>query len=189
MATLTIVPQDRDQQVADRTRSASDGRAQQTVALVATLRESQDTVPDLQARIRAVETSLRASLGRSPRPSELAEHLHVPLPEVVEALGAHGCFRTSVIDGIVGDGSTTVADLLGWDDGELASLEARLVLGTVLSRLSERDRRILSRRHVDERTQRELADGVGLTQAQVSRILHGILHRLRRELAGPTPAA
>lgn len=83
----------------------------------------------------------------------------------------------------------TIADLLGWDDTGLASVEARLVLGTAVSELSERERRILQWRCVDERTQQEIADLVGLTQAQVSGILTRVLARLRAGSTEPQPAA
>lgn len=55
--------------------------------------------------------------------------------------------------------------------------------------MPERERRILQWRFVDERTQQEIADLVGLTQAQVSRILTRILAHLRADLTEPLPAA
>ncbi len=146
-------------------------------------------VQELQVRLGAAEEELHARLGRSPRPSEIAEHLGADVDDVVEALSADGCFRPASIDSSPGDDSGTLADVLGWEDRGLVSLEARLVLGTALDRLSERDRRILQWRFVDERTQQEIADLVGLTQAQVSRTLTRILQRLRADLTEPLPAA
>jgi RNA polymerase sigma-B factor len=146
-------------------------------------------VQDLQARIQRAEHELGAQLGRSPRPTEVAAHLGADLDDVIEALSATSCFRPTSIDSPTGNGSDTIADLLGWDDTGLASVEARLVLGTAVSRLSERERRILQWRFVDERTQQEIADLVGLTQAQVSRILTRVLARLRAGLTEPLPAA
>ncbi|WP_210441416.1 SigB/SigF/SigG family RNA polymerase sigma factor [Nocardioides xinjiangensis] len=146
-------------------------------------------VQELQVRLGTAQDELHAQLGRSPRPSELAAHLDVELDEVVEALSADGCFRPTSIDSHAGEGQGTLADLLGWEDRGIASLEARLVLDTAISRLSERERRILQWRFIDERTQQEIADRVGLTQAQVSRILTRILARLRADLTEPVPAA
>jgi RNA polymerase sigma-B factor len=146
-------------------------------------------VQELQARIAPAQDELQARLGRSPRTSEVAEHLGVTTDEVAEALAAGGCFSVASIDTSTGDGDTTVADLLGWEDRDLESLEARLVLDTAVARLPERERRFLEWRFVDERTQQEIADQVGLTQAQVSRILKRILGRLRSDLGEPVPAA
>jgi RNA polymerase sigma-B factor len=58
-----------------------------------------------------------------------------------------------------------------------------VVLAPVLSRLSPRDQRIVHLRFVEERTQQEIAETIGLTQAQVSRVLTRILDELRTSLA------
>ncbi len=144
---------------------------------------------ELQARIATAEQDLLASLGRSPQPSEIAAHLGADLDDVVEALSADGCFRPTSIDASAGNGDDTIASLIGWHDPGLASVEARLVLGTALADLPERERRILHWRFVDERTQAEIADLLGITQAQVSRILSRVLRHLRAGLTEPAPAA
>jgi RNA polymerase sigma-B factor len=140
-------------------------------------------VQELQARIATVQHELEAALGRSPRPTELAAHLEVELDDVVEALSADGCFRPTSIDGGDEQGVGSVADTLGSDERGFATLEARLVLSSALGRLPERERQIIHWRFVDERTQQEIADLVGLTQAQVSRILARALQRLRGDLS------
>ena len=147
-------------------------------------------VQQMQARIKDAQHELEAQLGRSPRPSEIAAHLGVEADEVIEALAADGCFRPASIDS-KGDAQErgTIADVLGHDDRGFASLEAKLVLDTAVSRLSDRERLILRWRFEDERTQQEIADLVGLTQAQVSRTLTRILRRLRTDLSEPLTAA
>ncbi len=147
-------------------------------------------VQQMQARIREAQHELEAQLGRSPRPSEIAEHLGEEVDEVVEALAADGCFRPASID-TKGDAQErgTIADVLGHDDRGFAALEAKLVLDSAVSRLSDRERLILRWRFEDERTQQEIADLVGLTQAQVSRTLTRILSRLRTDLSEPLTAA
>jgi len=147
-------------------------------------------VQQLQARIKDAQLELEAQLGVSPRPSEVAAHLGVGTDEVVEALAADGCFRPASIDSRgVAQEHGTIADALGDDDRGYATLEARLVLDTAVSRLSDRERLILRWRFEDERSQQEIADLIGLTQAQVSRTLAKILGRLRSDLAEPLTAA
>ena len=147
-------------------------------------------VQQMQARIKDAQHELESLLGASPRPSQIAAHLGADVDEVVEALAADGCFRPASIDG-KGDEQErgTIADVLGHEDREIAVLEARLALDTVVSRLSQREQQILRWRFVDERTQQEIADLVGLTQAQVSRTLTKILARLRTDLSEPLSAA
>jgi RNA polymerase sigma-B factor len=133
---------------------------------------------------------VEAQLGGSARPSGIAAHLGVEVGEVAEALAADGCFRPASIDGR-GEAQEhgAIADVLGHDDRGFASLEARLVLDSAVSRLSDRERLILRWRFEDERSQQEIADFVGLTQAQVSRTLTRILGRLRTDLSEPLTAA
>ncbi len=145
-------------------------------------------VQDLQARIATAQRELEAELGRSPRPSEVARHLDEGIDDVVEALSADGCFTPTSLDGTVGDGTSTLGDLLGADDRAMESAEARVVLDPVVRTLSERDRRIVRLRFFDECTQQEIAEDIGLTQAQVSRVLTRILAVLRERLGEPSPA-
>lgn len=140
-------------------------------------------IQELQARIAGAQEELGGRLGRSPRPTEIAAHLGAGLDDVVEALGADGCFTPTSLDVPVGEGGSPLGELMGGEDRDIAQAEARIVLSPVVSMLSDRDRRILRLRFYEERTQQEIADSVGLTQAQVSRVLTRILKDLRAELA------
>ena len=147
-------------------------------------------VQQMQARIKDAQQELESRLGASPRPSQVAAHLDVDVDEVIEALAADGCFRPASIDSRGDDQERgTIADALGDEDRELSALVARLALDTAVNRLSEREQQILRWRFEDERTQQEIADLVGLTQAQVSRTLTRILNRLRTDLSEPRSAA
>ena len=146
-------------------------------------------VQDLQTRIAGAQEELESQLGRSPRPSEVAGHLGEDTSDVVEALAADGCFTPTSLDARVADGSSSLGDLLGEDDRALAQAEAKVMLDPLMRALSARDRRIVRLRYFQERTQQEIADTVGLTQAQVSRVLTRILADLRSGLVERPPAA
>lgn len=146
-------------------------------------------IQELQARIRAVEPLLHGRLERTPRADDYAAHLGAEVADVVEALSADTCYRPTSIDHAPDPGSASLGDLLGTDDPELAGAEARMLLGTAVSRLSDRERLVLGWRFVDDRTQQEIGAMIGLDQAQVSRILRKALARLRADLAELVPAA
>ncbi|WP_416958391.1 sigma-70 family RNA polymerase sigma factor [Nocardioides sp. T5] len=136
-------------------------------------------VQDLQTRIAGAQEELEPRLGRSPRPSELAAHLGEDTSDVVEALAADGCFTPTSLDAPVADGSSSIGDLLGGEDRALAQTEAKVMLDPLMRGLTARDRRILQLRFFQEQTQQEIAESVGLTQAQVSRVLTRILADMR----------
>jgi RNA polymerase sigma-B factor len=142
-------------------------------------------IQELQSRISTASSELAFELGRSPRPSELAERLDESLDDVTEALANDGCFAPTSLDRTFGeDGSTTLGELLGRDDEGQPAAEARVVLGPVVRRLGERDRRILMLRFFRGWTQQEIAEDIGVTQMQVSRLLSRILSELREQLPG-----
>lgn len=142
---------------------------------------------EAQARIFAADTDLYQYLGRAPRPSDIAEHLGLEPDLVHEALSLNGCFSPTSLDGLTVDG-----DRLGVDPGErdpgFDAVEIHELLRPLLQGLSARERRILHMRFLECRSQAEIGRELGVTQMQVSRLLSGILTRLRQELAAQTDA-
>ena len=143
-------------------------------------------IQELQARIASAESELSFALGRSPRPSEIASHLDEDIEEVTEALATDGCFTPASLDKPVGtEGETALGELIGSEDEAQSAAEARIVLAPVVRRLSERDRRILMLRFFRGWTQQEIAEDIGVTQMQVSRLLSRILTELREQIDDP----
>ena len=143
-------------------------------------------VQDLQYRLWTTEARLSQERGRTPTPRELAEELDAPLDDVLETLDSGHCFTPASLDRPVGEdgGGASLGDLLPQEDPSFVSAEARALLGDAVTDLGERDRHILKLRFFDGLTQAEIADEVGVTQVQVSRLLARIYRDLRRQL-GP----
>jgi len=140
-------------------------------------------IQDLQGRIAARASELHQELRKSPTPEKIAHSLGAPIDDVIEALASNGCFTPTSLDHPVGaQGSATLGDLLGYDDGDLGRMETHITLAPMIRALPERDRLILTLRFFHDQTQTEIADRLGVTQMQVSRLLAGILERLRRQL-------
>jgi RNA polymerase sigma-B factor len=142
-------------------------------------------IQELQQRITQAQRDLATSIGRPPTPKELADHLDEEPADVLEALDGHGCFAPASLDRPVGEEmGASLGDLIGDDDTDQAAAEARVTLAPVVRRLSPRDRHILELRFFEGLTQREIADDIGVTQMQVSRLLSRIFRDIRAEL-GP----
>lgn len=146
-------------------------------------------VQELQARIGQAQDELLALHGRSPRPSDIAAHLDVDVSEVVDALSVDGCFAPASLETPAGDGTSTLADFLASTDEAYGAAEAAVMLQPAVRQLSARDRRIVYLRFYEERSQEEIGEAVGLSQAQVSRVLNRILKDIRDVLAGELPVA
>lgn len=139
---------------------------------------------ELQARIRAAEAELTFALGRSPRPSDIADHLDEDVEDIRDALAPEGCFTPTSLDRPLGpeQGTGSLGDLLGGEDPATSAAEARVMLAPAVRRLGERDRRILMLRFFRGWTQEEIGKDLGVTQMQVSRLLSRILSDLRGQL-------
>lgn len=83
-----------------------------------------------------------------------------------------------------------ISDIIGTDsdcvDGEMESSVEKELLEKALSHLSERERKIMSMRFGlgggKEMTQKEVADGLGISQSYISRLEKKIIARLKKEL-------
>ena len=146
-------------------------------------------IQEMQYAIRRATEELQQTLGRSPRPSEVAVHLSSTVDDVIEALAADSCFSPASLDRPTtpgGEGSAvTLGDCIGFSEDALEAAEARAVLGPAVRRLCRRDRRIVELRFFEQRSQQEIAEDIGVTQMQVSRLLARILRDLREALTTP----
>jgi len=141
-------------------------------------------IQELQGRISAVASELAQELHRSPTPAEVAVHLDVAVDEIVEALAADGCFTPTSLDKRIGDDDgATLGDLLGSEDADLTRTEAHVALIPLVRNLAPRDRHIVTLRFFHGWTQEQIAQDIGVTQMQVSRLLARILREMRAQIA------
>ena len=137
---------------------------------------------DLQGPIRQAVASLSTTLGRAPKPSEIAARLDAPLGDVIDALGAQQAYAADSLDALVGGTDIALGDLLGRVDESLQTMEYRQSLRTALAELPDRERTILILRFFGDLTQTQIAEQVGLSQMHVSRLLAQTLAGLRDRL-------
>ena len=142
-------------------------------------------IQELQWRLSHATDELSQSLGREPTDEEVAEHCGCTVREMEEANQAFGCFAPPSLDRSIdsADGPTLGETLVEDEENSREAAEARTILGPVVRRLSERDRRILYLRFFEDQSQRDIGDELGVTQMQVSRLLDRIFRDLRGQLA------
>jgi RNA polymerase sigma-B factor len=139
-------------------------------------------VQEIQGVLERTQSDLHNTLGRPPEPEELASVMGASVAEVREALAATGCFTPASLDQMTSTETTSLGDQLGAPERGQDAIEARLVLAPLVRSLNDRERRILELRFFRDCTQQEIADDIGVTQMQVSRLLSGLMTRMRRQL-------
>jgi RNA polymerase sigma-B factor len=144
---------------------------------------------DVQERILKVERALAdlpSKLGHSPTVQEIAERIEATDEEVLEAMHAAQGHHAVSLDASssLGDGDdpAPLRDRIGEEDLSFDTVEYGEAIGPVLEEISERDRKVLHLRFVEDMTQSEIAEQVGVSQMHVSRILRATIEKLRQQI-------
>ncbi|GGT29392.1 SigB/SigF/SigG family RNA polymerase sigma factor [Streptomyces purpureus] len=133
---------------------------------------------------------LEQELGRRPTTAELAAYLHVSEEEVAEGEQAANGYAARSLDSPLDEdepATNTVVRRLGMEERAFDLVESLESLKPLIARLDERERTILRLRFGEELTQSEIGARLGLSQMHISRLLAGILERLRTGLLEDPP--
>jgi len=136
-------------------------------------------IQQLQADITAASERRLQSDSRSPLVSDIAQDLDTPESDVREAMAARGCFSPTSLDQPMRDGGQPLGETLSWDEGAYAFIDDWVTVGPLCHDLDDEERELLRLRFVEDKTQQEIADIVGVSQMQVSRRLSKVLGQLR----------
>lgn len=140
-------------------------------------------VQEVQQRLLRVAPQMSQALGREPTAQEVADRLKADVADVREAMVAKDCYAPASLNRqLSGEDGAELHDVLPSGNSADIAAEARLLLAPAIQRLCERDQRIIRMRFFDDLTQREIAQHVGITQMQVSRVLTRIFADLRQEI-------
>ncbi len=134
--------------------------------------------------MNAFVTDYAAEHGVQPSVREIAEKFHLDESETVFVLGSSRMPVSLYGGGEYKDGGERelIETLPAKDDQE--ELIDKLLLRTAIESLSERDRKIIVLRYFRDMTQSEVAEKIGVSQVQVSRIESRIIREFREKLTG-----
>jgi RNA polymerase sigma-B factor len=145
-------------------------------------------IRDAVVTVERASDALSSELGRGPSAADVANVTGLTVERVIEAREAALAYRAESIDrpapGGDDDGGLTVGDRIGIRDDNLRHAENGIALEQLAAAvLSRRDREVLRLRIREDLLQREIAERVGLSQMQVSRVLRDALRALRDQAA------
>jgi len=136
-------------------------------------------VQELRTKVHQAIDDLTAGNGAAPTVAQLAEHLDVDEEAVLEALQSDAAKTASPLDIRDDDGESPRGHDPGTFDHGYEECEARMLVGSALDGLPERERLILKLRFEDGLTQSQIATRIGISQMHVSRLLRRSLETLR----------
>ena len=141
------------------------------------------SIRDVAYRVLQCKEVMTARMGREPTLEEIAKELDMEREVVSEALDAV-CAPISLYDPVYADGGDplTVMDQIHDTKNTENTWMEHIALKEAFRRLGDREKRILSLRFVGGKTQMEVADLVGISQAQVSRLEKNAISILRKNI-------
>jgi RNA polymerase sigma-B factor len=144
---------------------------------------------EMALKVEQARQELLSRSSRAPTINELAEFMELSIEDVLDALETAAAHHSVSLDAPRTDDegdSTSLAEMFGEEDERYDLVDDTLTIEWAMRFLSARERRVVTLRFVEDLTQSQIAEEVGVSQMQVSRILRGALERLR-ELTRPRP--
>ena len=142
------------------------------------------SIRDVAYKILQSKEALLVQLGREPTLEEIGRELSLPPEEVSQALDAV-CAPVSLYDPVYSDGEDplTVMDQVQDSRNTEFHWMEHITLRNAFRALNHREKQILSLRFYDGKTQMEVANLLGISQAQVSRLEKGAIAAMRKSVS------
>ncbi len=139
---------------------------------------------ELSARVNQVTDDLTSELNRTPTVEEIAERLDTSVDEVLEAMESSSAYSSVPLEGgtTEDEDAPGIIDRFATEDADLISSDDRIVIEETLASFSPREQDAIRMRFVEGLTQVEIAEKLGISQVQVSRLLRRALKRVQERL-------
>ena len=142
------------------------------------------SIRDVAYRVLQCKEAMLAKMDREPTLEEIRKELELPIEDVSQALDAV-CAPVSLYDPVYSDGGdplTVMDQVKDTKNTELSWME-HITLRNAFRDLNDREKEILSLRFYDGKTQMEVANKLGISQAQVSRLEKGAISAMRKSVS------
>ena len=140
------------------------------------------SIKDIAYKTLKLKEQLMDSNGKEPTNEEIAKMLDVSEYEITQALESLK-EPVSMYEPIYNDGGDTIYlfDQIS-DKKDNVDLDLKLALDKAIKNLKGRERQIINERFIIGKTQMEIAEDLGISQAQISRIEKSALNNIKKRI-------
>lgn len=136
---------------------------------------------ELSGKISRAEGEFMQQHGKMPSTEQLADLLNITSEEIVQALEAkQAIYMTSLSEPLDEENGSERINMYGVEDKELAGVDTKGELKAALQTLTETEQRVIYYRYFEDLTQSKVAEVLGISQMQVSRLEKNALQQLRK---------
>ena len=140
---------------------------------------------ELSAKVNATTDELTRELQRPPSVAEVAERLGATVDEVLEAMESSTAYSSVPLEGTGQDSdedAPSVLDHYAAEDGDLAASDDRMVIEEAINSFTPREQAVIRMRFEEGLTQVEIAERLGISQVQVSRLLRKVVKQVQERI-------
>ncbi len=131
-------------------------------------------------KLEEAKATLTSRYGRSATPEQMAEYLELSVERVLELLEAQSVGYATSLDSFVAmSEDSQLIKLVGSTDNAYEQIEDKDFLDYCLDHLSDVEKKVIEERYGQDKSQREVAAMLGVSQMYISRIERRILVKFR----------
>jgi len=136
---------------------------------------------EIYQKVNHAREHLTQELHRAPRVNEIAEYLNIDEETVLEIIESWNAYNIQSFDqNIYNDDDLELHETIGEDDATFERIENRDFLEKSLHRFNDAEREFIKMRYFRNRTQKEIAARLGVSQMYVSRLERKVLEKFRK---------
>lgn len=143
-------------------------------------------IKELGPKIKSTVETLTIEFQRSPQIYEIAEFLDVSEEAVLEAMEMGRSYQALSMDYTLDadseGGTITLFDLVGVSDEGYEATDRRLLVADALVVLTERERKVIQYMYIDQLSQKEAGNRLGISQMHVSRLQRKAIKKLQEKI-------
>ncbi|RXE57546.1 SigB/SigF/SigG family RNA polymerase sigma factor [Acetivibrio mesophilus] len=139
---------------------------------------------EVYQKINQAREFLTQELKRPPRVDELAKHLNVSEETVVEIIESYNAYNIqSFSQSVYANDELELHEVIGGEDSTFEKIENRDFLEKSLDKFSEVEKEFIQMRYFSNKTQKDIAQKMGVSQMYISRLERKVLDKFRKILA------
>lgn len=135
---------------------------------------------EMLKKLEEARIHLSAALGRSPKSEELAEYLGMTTEEVLELMESNQKTNPLSLDYYIDeDNETDLSAVIGYEENGYIRVENRDFIDSIMDKLNDVEKKVIYERFYNQRSQKDIAEEMGVSQMYISRLERKILRKLK----------
>lgn len=141
---------------------------------------------EISSKLQEVRDTLTTRLGRPPSLEEISEETGFSVEQIMQAMESSKAYGTFSLDSSPGTGEDGEENLLekyiGFEEVGYERIEISEIINSVLDSMTETYRFVFKERFINNKSQAQIAEKLGVSQMTISRAEKAIVEKFKKEI-------